>query len=112
MCKLSASHGRVFAEPISVMAPFRSWSSFAQAVVILVALAPPGFAQALPPAAPPAQQSGQQARGRATDILDETPTRERQIDQLRHAVTRLPVAATLACVLALRPRRRGTPPRQ
>ncbi|HEV2985623.1 MAG TPA: DUF4956 domain-containing protein [Vicinamibacterales bacterium] len=46
------------------------------------------------------------------DLLADTPDRGTQLDQLRHAVTRLPVAAGLACVLALRPRRRGTPPRQ
>ena len=32
--------------------------------------------------------------------------------QLRHALVRLPIAAGLACLLALRPRRRGTPKRQ
>jgi hypothetical protein len=41
-----------------------------------------------------------------------TPDREVQLEQLRHALERLPVAAGLAVVLALRPRRRGTPPRQ
>jgi hypothetical protein len=35
-----------------------------------------------------------------------------QLEQLRHAAARLPVAAGLAAVLALRPRRRGTPRRQ
>jgi uncharacterized membrane protein YhiD involved in acid resistance len=34
------------------------------------------------------------------------------LEELRHAGIRLPLAAALACVLALRPRRRGTPPRQ
>ena len=38
--------------------------------------------------------------------------RAEQLRDLRHAVERLPVAVALACVLALRPRRRGTPPRQ
>jgi uncharacterized membrane protein YhiD involved in acid resistance len=42
----------------------------------------------------------------------ETPSRYTQLEQLRHAMQRLPLAAALACVLALRPRRRGTPPRQ
>jgi len=41
-----------------------------------------------------------------------TPDRAVQLEQLRHALERLPVAAGLAVVLALRPRRRGTPPRQ
>ena len=35
-----------------------------------------------------------------------------QVHQLRHALVRLPIAAALACLLALRPRRRGTPKRQ
>jgi uncharacterized membrane protein YhiD involved in acid resistance len=35
-----------------------------------------------------------------------------QLTQLGHAVSRLPIAAGLACLLALRPRRRGTPKRQ
>jgi uncharacterized protein DUF4956 len=37
---------------------------------------------------------------------------EEQFRQLRHALARLPVAVGLAAVLALRPRRRGTPRRQ
>jgi hypothetical protein len=41
-----------------------------------------------------------------------TPDAASQIRQLRHALLRLPFAAGLACVLALRPRRRGTPKRQ
>jgi uncharacterized membrane protein YhiD involved in acid resistance len=40
------------------------------------------------------------------------PDRYTQLEQLRHALERLPVAAGLAGVLALRPRRRGTPRRQ
>lgn len=40
------------------------------------------------------------------------PDRLLQLEQLRHAMQRLPVAAGLAVLLALRPRRRGTPPRQ
>jgi uncharacterized membrane protein YhiD involved in acid resistance len=41
-----------------------------------------------------------------------SPDRAAQIQMLRHAAERLPVAAGLAVLLALRPRRRGTPPRQ
>lgn len=40
------------------------------------------------------------------------PDRWAQLEQLRYAIERLPVAAGLAVVLALRPRRRGTPARQ
>ena len=34
------------------------------------------------------------------------------LDEIRHALLRLPLAAALGAMLALRPRRRGTPPRQ
>src|SRR5262245_22541035 len=44
--------------------------------------------------------------------MPETPGLRIQIDQFRMALARLPLAAVLACLLALRPRRRGTPPRQ
>jgi uncharacterized membrane protein YhiD involved in acid resistance len=48
-----------------------------------------------------------------TSLRDaETPDIDSQMHQLRHAVVRLPIAAGLACLLALRPRRRGTPKRQ
>jgi uncharacterized membrane protein YhiD involved in acid resistance len=46
------------------------------------------------------------------DIVSDTPDRETQVEQLQHALARLPIAAGLASVLALRPRRRGTPERQ
>ena len=51
-------------------------------------------------------------KSKRNDILDHTPNLEEQLHGLRHAAVRLPVAVGLACVLALRPRRRGTPPRQ
>ncbi len=41
----------------------------------------------------------------------ETPPPAAQMVELRHAAVRLPLAAVLAAILALRPRRRGTPPR-
>jgi uncharacterized membrane protein YhiD involved in acid resistance len=40
-----------------------------------------------------------------------TPDRDEQLSELRNAAMRLPLAAVLAAILALRPRRRGTPPR-
>jgi hypothetical protein len=40
-----------------------------------------------------------------------TPEWPEQLHQLANAASRLPIAAGLACVLALRPKRRGTPPR-
>ena len=42
----------------------------------------------------------------------EAPPQSTQIEQLRDALVRLPLAAALASILALRPRRRGTPRRQ
>jgi len=51
---------------------------------------------------------------KATTTLRETETPDvlSQVHQLRHALVRLPIAAGLASLLALRPRRRGTPKRQ
>src|SRR5438270_770196 len=46
------------------------------------------------------------------DILIDLPDTETQLEQLRLALVRLPIAAGLASVLAFRPRRRGTPHRQ
>jgi uncharacterized membrane protein YhiD involved in acid resistance len=40
------------------------------------------------------------------------PDRSAQFEQLRYALQRLPIAAGLAALLALRPRRKGTPARQ
>ena len=57
------------------------------------------------------QPPPQNGRRRA-EIEGETPDGEVQVHQLRHAVERLPIAAALASLLALRPRRRGTPRRQ
>ena len=42
----------------------------------------------------------------------EAPPQSTQIEQLRDALVRLPLAAALASILALRPRRSGTPRRQ
>jgi hypothetical protein len=74
--------------------------------VFAILLSAPLLAQT--PASPPLQGE-RPARG---DVLTESVDRDTQLHQLRHAVARLPVAAGLACVLALRPRRRGTPHRQ
>ncbi len=46
------------------------------------------------------------------DVFERTPPFDEQVRDLRHALTRLPIAAGLACVLAFRPRRKGTPRRQ
>jgi len=52
------------------------------------------------------------ARRARGDVLADTPDYETQVSQFQHALVRLPFAAGLASVLALRPRRRGTPPRK
>src|SRR5439155_19114944 len=46
------------------------------------------------------------------NVPADTPDYYTQLEQLRHAVVRLPIAAGLASILALRPRRRGTPSRK
>src|SRR5260221_12550565 len=46
------------------------------------------------------------------DILIDMPDTETQMEQLRLALVRLPIAAGLASGLAFPPRRRGTPHRQ
>jgi hypothetical protein len=71
------------------------------AAVFVAALAAPAATQILEP----------EQRERSSEVV-ETPNTASQIHQLRHALVRLPFAAGLACVLALRPRRRGTPKRQ
>jgi uncharacterized membrane protein YhiD involved in acid resistance len=60
-----------------------------------------------------AQDLPDTSRSTATTTNDaETPAMPAQLHQLRHALVRLPIAAGLASLLALRSRRRGTPPRQ
>ena len=50
--------------------------------------------------------------GKRADVFERTPPFTEQVRDLKHALARLPIAAGLACVLAFRPRRKGTPPRQ
>ena len=73
-----------------------------------------GHAQAQPPPAPdqPMTTTDVEKTSKRGDVLADAPDRAAQLEQLRHAFARLPMAAALASVLALRPRRRGTPPRQ
>jgi uncharacterized membrane protein YhiD involved in acid resistance len=55
-----------------------------------------------------------------TDALNEAAASKKHgtaitadtVDEIRHALYRLPLAAALGAALALRPKRRGTPPRQ
>ena len=72
----------------------------------VTAFGAPVFAQPTP------STTDELEKSRKNDILDHTPNLEEQLHGLRHAAVRLPIAVGLACVLALRPQRRGTPLRQ
>jgi uncharacterized membrane protein YhiD involved in acid resistance len=60
----------------------------------------------------PPDETEKSEKSKRSDVLDHTPNLEEQLHGLRHAAVRLPIAVALACVLALRPRRAGTPARQ
>jgi uncharacterized membrane protein YhiD involved in acid resistance len=78
-------------------------------VLLVVALAGFCVGPLIAQPVPPEQVEGQ---SRKADVLERTPDFGEQLRDLRHALTRLPVAAGLASILAFRPRRKGTPPRQ
>jgi uncharacterized membrane protein YhiD involved in acid resistance len=82
----------------------RIWPRLALLTMLALAATTVAAAQAPPAAAPPQPQA--QGQG----IFDSGPTDVRT--ELRHAMLRLPLAALLGAVLAVRPRRRGTPARQ
>lgn len=73
------------------------------AALLVAGFGLPLMAQPLPP---------EQESSKKTDVLERTPPIREQIRDLKHAMTRLPIAAGLACILAFRPRRKGTPKRQ
>jgi Domain of unknown function (DUF4956) len=75
------------------------------AIVIVFVLAAPVCAQVTAADEP-------EKKPKRGDVLSDTPDSDTQLEQLEHALVRLPIAVGLACALALRPRRRGTPPRQ
>ena len=58
------------------------------------------------------QPTGKTPKKERGDILSDTPDMPTQVEQLVHAIARLPIAAGLATILAIRPRRRGTPSRK
>jgi uncharacterized membrane protein YhiD involved in acid resistance len=93
-----------------------TWLQRLTVVAMLVgAVAGMARAQAQAPAGQPELQTDieKEKKSKRGDLLgDPTPDITVQLQQLRHALTRLPFAVALASVLALRPRRRGTPPRQ
>jgi uncharacterized protein DUF4956 len=82
----------------------RKWLGVLAILLITVANAATAFAQDQPP-----ERERSSKRG---DVLSDTPDTLTQLEQLQHALIRLPIAAALASVLAMRPRRRGTPARQ
>jgi hypothetical protein len=77
-------------------------------VVALAGVASPAQAQPVDTTATLQEQQGGERPRREAQPPDEFA----QLEQLRYAAQRLPIAAGLAALLAMRPRRRGTPPRQ
>jgi hypothetical protein len=75
-------------------------------------------AQSLPDAPALAEAAASQetpAKARKSVFAEEGPVDtswDAQLDSVRHALVRLPIAAALSAMLAFRPRRRGTPKRQ
>jgi Domain of unknown function (DUF4956)/MgtC family len=91
-------------------------SAFAQAARVSAAPETSGAQQPPPPAEPApnpfttAQNGGpRKPLGDDEAVANDWRT---QLQSLRHALIRLPVAAGLSAILAFRPRRRGTPERQ
>jgi hypothetical protein len=83
-------------------------AAFVTAVLVM-----PVMAQVTPPPEQLEQTQNDDAKkSRRGDALGDAPDTSTQLEQLRHALVRLPIAALLASVLALRPRRLGTPHRQ
>src|SRR5262249_16125307 len=66
------------------------------------------------PPSPQAQQSATERsrNARRGDVLEDAPDTFTQLEQLELAAIRLPIAAGLAALLAMRPRRQGTPARK
>ena len=80
------------------------------AIVLVSSFALPALAQTAPPEPDKLEQSEKESK--RPDVFERTPSFAEQVRDLNHALTRLPIAAGLACILAFRPRRKGTPKRQ
>jgi uncharacterized membrane protein YhiD involved in acid resistance len=86
--------------------------------LLALLLSSPVVAQVVPPPQPPDQAQtldqteNSQKKAKRGDALSDAPDWDTQVEQVTHAAARLPLAAALAGLLALRPRRRGTPRRQ
>jgi hypothetical protein len=83
---------------------------FALALLLVVISGATGAAQAPQTESLPGQTAGAAEERTPREALP--PSRFTQMEQLQYAILRLPIAAALACALAFRPRRRGTPRRQ
>ncbi len=95
---------------------FVCWSVLAGPAAIVFAQPPAEPAASQPNTLPGTDDQGAKdesaKKAKRGDVLAEPPDYDTQIEQLMHALVRLPIAAGLACVLAMRPRRRATPPRK
>ena len=80
------------------------------ATTIAVAFVTPVRGQP-PPTPQTAQLEQAEPSPKKGDVLERTPGIDEQLRDLRNAAARLPIAVGLACLLALRPRRRATPAR-
>jgi uncharacterized membrane protein YhiD involved in acid resistance len=115
-----AQHSRKAASFIVLACVLISWLPIQDSVCAQSAQvsAPPvaSAAQQQPPPSEPAanpfaaNQNGGQRR--PSGDAEATPDGRTQLQSLRHALVRLPIAAGLSAILAFRPRRRGTPARQ
>jgi hypothetical protein len=91
------------------------------AIAVALAAVAAGYAQekSAPPAAPAAREAAVPAPVQAqapfpfptTTLPDNSDGKLTTIQEVRRSLVRLPLAAALGALLALRPRRRGTPPR-
>ncbi len=105
---------------LHLMSRITTVASILLAVASLAAVAPMAAAAARQPTPPPQTDSQKiddtdkdaGKKSKRGDVLGDAPDAATQLEQLQHALARLPVAAGLASILALRPRRRGTPRRQ
>src|SRR5580765_449059 len=102
--------GSVLAELCRNGARMTRGRSLFVAVALVAGLALPALAQVVPPETDKIEQSDKD--GKRADVFERTPPFTEQVRDLKHALSRLPIAAGLAFVLAFRPRRKGTPPRQ
>src|ERR1700730_13649860 len=82
------------------------------ALVTLVALMSVSGALAVSAQTEFPQEQAKNQGGDRTDVSIPTPDYGDQVAQLRRAAIRLPIAAGLAVILAMRPRRKGTPHRK